>query len=300
MLRPVGLECRVAATRARPRIAESTLLTRSRKEKKTHSVDGESRRSHEKRSAQVKADTQFWSTFRSSVRAIQRSNEEIADGLRRTRTKGRSRGVLEIVGFVVALVGLGAAIVGNLQNAEAIRQNAISLDGLKDSLQRAEISSVYLSGAGWCEDPTTHAVVALSGWTVLTNSGRLPITVVHVGVERGYVNLFAYRRIDDLDQRGNGPFLLDVGDAVEVRYGIRGQGLPLNVFVSLSDGTTVATKVVGGDGNYLSELPPWEPDQPNVCPPPSVPGSHKLSELQDANGNFRLPDIQLLPNLTTD
>lgn len=145
----------------------------------------------------------------------------------------RFRGIRD----AIAGLGLVLALIG-------IFQGARSLDGLRDSLQREELTAVFTFTLTTCEDPEG----AVAGWTaktILTNTGRLPITVVHVriGPSSSWVNDWAFVRLDDEALTVHRTAVhLEPGEAISVFSNAKGRGIVLEVEAVLSNGETVVAR----------------------------------------------------------
>ncbi|MCW3493328.1 hypothetical protein [Microbacterium sp. SSM24] len=179
------------------------------------------------------------------------------------------------------------AVVGVAQGSTAINQNSTALDGLNDSLQRADIAAVYEVGMSWCGDPDRDIVTSTIATAILTNVGRLPITVMHVGDGSREVNDFASAPVGDAQSGAKkGPFLLEVGRAMYVAYGSnRVDSVSSEVVLRLSDGTTARTRSAGGEARWLtSVMPSIAPD--DVLCPSGVLMSVPLADLGSSSPDF--------------
>lgn len=163
---------------------------------------------------------------------------------------------LTSLSFWVALANIGALVVAlfmlvpTLQSLDATQQSLeatqLSAIAAQEALQRDEVSQTFSSSAAACvsvaDDLVSTKVRGTTLSTVITNTGRLPITILDVkGKGADGVSSVPYAWVPlELDARVSegGPIYLEVGKAVALRVFIPGGWFSNALWFALSNGQT--------------------------------------------------------------
>lgn len=151
------------------------------------------------------------------------------------------------IGGVVAVLSLVAGALGTWFTYVSLTKEEISQLVVDDAPVSADIT---LSGDG-------PPAIASNLTVVLTNTGRLPITIVDLrnvpGPEAVETRGMEWIRLEDSENTiGEGPFLLSPGEAVVVTVSFPSKTFYLPLQVVQSDGQVVGVKSVG-DATIASE-----------------------------------------------
>lgn len=150
--------------------------------------------------------------------------------------------------------GVWATIFSLLTIATTIGSFAVTAQSLQKeelsqfftSTHRVEYEVRFTPGSAIGPGPEDHSTYFS---TVVTNTGRLPITVISflTGPEDGAAevdNVLWVRMQDASNTVLKGPFVLAPGEAVAVRQKTIGTDLQTNLVMRQSDGRTVAAKIL--------------------------------------------------------
>lgn len=160
-------------------------------------------------------------------------------------------GIAGALGLILSVATIVATVVSFSLTAQSLQKEEISQ--FFTDANRVHFEVTYAPGADGNPTASDHASYFS---TVVTNTGRLPITVIGflTGPEKeaGEVDEVLWVRMQDTSNTvSSGPFVLAPGEAVAVRQRTIGQNFNTNLVLRQSDGRSVEANILDSGGNTI-------------------------------------------------
>lgn len=187
------------------------------------------------------------------------SNSTFAEASSQTKTRWYAS--LSVWVSIANLVALAVTLVMIIPAVQSLDTSQKSLVAAEAALQRDELSQTFNSNMSACAnvrlDPAATTLLGTTLSTVVTNTGRLPITILDVKSkgDEGVTSVdYFWLPLAAVDERpSDGPIYMEVGKAVAITVFIPGRAFNSALHFTLSNGLEDQEAVYTSPPN--SELP---------------------------------------------